>query len=191
MRVILTRHGLTADNLEQRYCGGASNPPLCQKGIEQLEALPKLRQVELVYTSGLLRTAQTASILYPKAQQVACPDLREMEFGQLEGRNWRELTDDPAYRQWVEGGCLGRCPGGEDRDTFIDRCCRSFEKIIAAHIGMEELFFVVHGGTIMAILSRLGEPRRDYFSWTTPPGQSWHCQWMDDRLIVKKPPEGK
>lgn len=185
MRVDLIRHGATAGNALRRYVGGATDEPLSPEGAEALRRLPDDGEVARVYASPLRRAVQTARILFPEARIVPVRDLREMEFGAFEGKNADELSDDAAYRVWVEGGCEGRCPGGEPRSEFAGRCVRAFMGCLAkeARFGAERAVFAVHGGTIMALLSELADPPIAYFDASVAPGGRWTCEWDGGRLV--------
>lgn len=132
-----------------------------------------------VYTSGMLRCEQTAAILFPQAERIAESDLREMDFGVFENRSAADMADDPAYRAWVDGGCEARCPGGEDRDGFVSRCTVAFQRLAVRAMTVDDrhLVLVVHGGTIMALLSALREDYPDYFSVRTAPGGRHELLW--------------
>lgn len=171
MDVILVRHGLTQGNRERRYVGGLTDEPVCPEGIAALKLLPADETVDSVFVSPLQRTHQTASILFPNARQIVVEDLREMAFGDFEGHNYLELSEDAAYRQWVDGSCDGRCPGGESRAQFTRRTCDAFSRLIAEHADQERLVIVAHGGTIAALGGTYAVPPRDYFDWGTPNGQ--------------------
>ena len=110
MRVYLLRHGRTAYNDAQRY-QGLRDIPLSQMGEEELR--PAEEAPETVYVSPLSRARRTAELLFPHARQVPVEGFREMDFGAFEGRNYKEMEHDAAYRAWVEGGCEGTCPGGD------------------------------------------------------------------------------
>lgn len=165
MTVYLLRHGETAYNAEKRY-QGTRDVPLSPRGraaLRRAEFCPRV-----VYTSPLCRAAETARILFPGARLVAVPDLREMCFGDFEGRNYIEMGDDPDYRAWVEGNCLARPHGGmEDRAQFIARSCAAFAALAdqALAEGQRRLVIVAHGGTQMAVLSEFARPRQDYYHW--------------------------
>lgn len=188
--VTLLRHGPTAGNLRKCYVGGGSDESLCPEGVLAAAALPRRDGVQRVYTSDLRRTVQTAAICYPMARCREVPELREMAFGRFEGKNWAELGDDPAYRRWVDGGCMDTCPGGESRAAFIGRVSAAFTHIVKEELaeGTDGLYFVVHGGTIMALLSQYAVPERDYFFYQTPPFAGWRCtlsrdSWERERKI--------
>ena len=120
MKVWLIRHGMTRLGEEKRY-QGALDEGLSAQGRAALKraAFTPSR----VYVSPLLRARETAGLLFPASEQIVVPDLREMDFGVFEGRGWWEMEQDEDYCAWVDGGCTGRCPGGEDRASFSARVC--------------------------------------------------------------------
>ena len=169
MKIWLLRHGATVYNDGCRY-QGRLDAPLSPQG------LAALRRADfdpgVVYVRPTLRTRQTAAVLFPEAQLVEIPGLREMDFGAFEGRNAQELADDPAYLAWVEGGCTDQTPGGESRAAFSDRVCGAFAGLVDAALdkGESQLVILAHGGTQMATLERYALLRRDYFQWPGPLG---------------------
>ena len=113
--------------------GGESLPAKRENlsaGRESLLTGGIYRDPAVVYVSPLKRARETASILFPKAVQVVIPELAEMNFGKFEGRNYKEMENDPDYRAWVEGMCLGKCPGGESREEFCARTCEAFLEVL-------------------------------------------------------------
>ena len=169
MRVWLLRHGETDYNAQQKYLG-RTDLPLSERGRKAL-ARAELAP-EVVYVSPLRRTAETAEILFPRARQIAVPGLQEMDFGLFEGKSWKEMERLPAYRAWVDGGCVDAPPGGESRAQFCHRICAAVQDLLdgAAAAGAERLVIVAHGGTQMAALEGFALPRRAYFDWRAPCG---------------------
>lgn len=172
MKIILRRHSITLDNLQKRYSGLKSDPPLAPIGAELAARQPDAR-VKKVYTSHLQRTQQTAALLYPRAEQIAVPDLAEMDFGIFEGKNWQELQGDAAYQIWLDSHCQAPCPGGESREEFSARILAAFLQVLQPFQGAggreEALYFVLHGGTIMALCAALAYPRQEFFHWHIKP----------------------
>jgi len=164
MKLWLIRHGLTKLGEEKRY-QGALDEGLSECGHAELKRADFIPP--RVYVSPMLRARETAAILFPEAEQIVVPDLREMDFGVFEGRGWWEMEQDAAYRAWVDGGCLSRCPGGEDRVEFSARVCKTMEALLQTG---EDLVIVAHGGTQMAVLERWGKPEREYYRWQTSCG---------------------
>ena len=178
----LLRHGATPGNELHRY-NGRTDESLSAAGRKALEdAAPSwlslweswrgpdgavTERVPIVYVTPLRRTKETAAILFPAARQIAVPGLREMDFGDFEGRSYEDMKDDPAYRAWVDSLCTGPIPGGEGRARFVPRCCAAFRAVLAADRS-DRLVFVIHGGSIMAVCSELAAPKRDYFDWQPP-----------------------
>ena len=166
MKICIRRHAPTEGNLLSQYIG-RTDQPLSREGEATARRAGPHGGVERIHTSRLLRTRMTAEILYPDAEIMPCAGLDEMDFGRFEGRGWRELEGDDAYREWLDSGCEAPCPGGEDKEGFSRRCRDAFAAILADEFarGEPELHLVVHGGTIMAVLSAFAEPEREYFSW--------------------------
>lgn len=180
MNIWILRHGKTAWNREHRYQGRRSDVPLSPEGGAELTAADWAPPA--VYVSPLCRTRQTAERIFPGVRQIPIPDLAEMDFGGFEGRNYVEMEHDPAYRTWVEGGCTGRCPNGEDRAGFCERVCRAFSRPVeeAAGRGDPALALVVHGGVQMAVMERFALPERGYFDWQAPCGGGYVLEWEED-----------
>ena len=179
MKVWLLRHGRTAYNGGRRY-QGRTDVPLSPEGAAELvraEIMPPV-----VYVSPLCRTGQTAAKLFPGAEQIVVKDLAEMDFGAFEGRNYVEMEHDPDYRAWVDGGCEGRCPGGESREEFCERVCAAFSTLVEEAAAREEplLVLVAHGGVQMAVLERFALPERGYFDWNAPCGGGYVLDWEKD-----------
>ena len=187
MRIWLIRHGLTALGEEKRY-QGSTDTPLSDAGRLALQPDDRFARV---YCSPLLRAVETARILFPSAEKRMVPDLREMDFGAFEGRGWWEMEQDAAYRAWVEGGCVGKCPGGEDREGFSARVQAAFAALVEREkkAGASELVIIAHGGTQMAALSRWGMPQKDYFAWQTPCACGWLLEdtnWPERFNVIKE-----
>ena len=150
MKFILIRHGQTRGNLERRYIGCRTDEDLCQEGIAQLQAI-KYPAADAVFASPLKRCLQTAAAIYPDRPAHIVDALRECDFGDFEGRNYDELKDNPAYRAWLDSCGELPFPGGESRKAFSERCVQAFEACVSG-LAEGDYAFVVHGGTIMALM---------------------------------------
>lgn len=200
VRVVFIRHGKTAGNLEKRYIGRLDEP-LCQAGRDQLASGAAAgiydRVLQLaeegcdIWTSGRLRCIQTGELLFPGREFYEEPELRECDFGRFEGLNWQELTGDRDYQAWIDSGGSLPFPGGEDPADFRRRCVRAFLDIVSATRGGPAgcLIFIVHGGTIMSIMSALAIPERDYYDWHTGNGAFIICSWDGKHLIPDREKE--
>ncbi len=165
MEIFFIRHGATAGNQQRRYIG-RTDEPLCEVGIAQVLTLrATMPPPDRLFVSPMLRARQTAKLLFPGVPAAVINDLREMDFGDFEGRTADELSNDPAYRAWVGTECTAPVPGGEDVAAFKRRCIDAFAAAIEMAPDVGRSAFVIHGGCIMAILEALGHPPRRFYEW--------------------------
>lgn len=171
MTAVLIRHGRTQGNLEGRYIGSGTDEPLCARGVEELRARV-YPDVSRVYVSPMLRCVQTAALIYPRHTPIVVPDLRECGFGAFEGKNYAELNGNPDYQRFIDSGGEAAFPGGEARADFAARCVRAFEALLPGTRGAVAAF-IVHGGTIMAVMERYARPRGRYFDFQVRGGEGY------------------
>lgn len=151
MRLLLIRHGRT--EFTGRYCGSGSNPPLSEAGLREVKRLKRLLPFspDVVFSSDLLRASQTAELLFNGKRIVYTPLLRELHFGEWEGRSHEELKCDKEYRRWLKEPFGRSPPRGEDPASFIRRV-ENFIGLLkteeATRVGV-----VSHAGVIKSILS--------------------------------------
>lgn len=176
IEMIFIRHGATRANKEKRYLG-KTDEPLSAEGKEILKT-KRYPQVDTLLSSPMKRCMETAACIYPKlweqkeVPKIVVPDWCEMDFGSFEGKNYQELNGDPAYQSWIDSGGTLPFPGGESREEFILRCQKGFREVLA--FPMKRAAAVVHGGTIMALLSSYGTG--DYFDYQCPNGEGYFVQ---------------
>ena len=166
LSIILLRHGKTRGNLENRY-NGRTDDPLCAEAVAQAQAEPHYPEISLVYASPMLRAQQTAQIFFPNTAIETVQDLREMDFGDFEGRTAAEMEHDEAYRAWVAGGCIDVCPNGEGIPDFAKRAAGAFASCVQDAItrGESRIGVAVHGGVIMAIMTAFSGSSEPYNTW--------------------------
>jgi alpha-ribazole phosphatase len=166
MELILLRHGKTAANLEHRY-NGVTDDPLCEEGLSEARSTRAYPDIPLVYVSPLKRARQTADICFPNAEKTIVDSLREMNFGDFEGRTAQEMEHDSDYRAWVDGGCVEACPNGESIPSFAKRAMAAFDWVVrdARVRGLHRAGVTAHGGIIMAIMYGYSHTDVSYFDW--------------------------
>ncbi len=182
MKIILIRHGKTAGNLEKRYIG-RTDEGLCEEGVRELlerkERGIYLKEEALSYEDGeifvspMKRCRETAELLYPHVKKRVVEAFREMDFGIFEGKNYQELSGNPAYEKWLAGQCRGKVPGGESMEELEKRCCAALVKLLEEETS--PLVLVVHGGTIMALLHGLALPQKDFYEYYCDNGDMVIC----------------
>lgn len=163
MRIVLIRHGRTNGNVQKRYIG-KTDESLCTEGISELteRGYPK---TEIVISSPLKRCTETAEIIYPDKKTLVYENLRECDFGDFEGKNYSELNENEAYQRWIDSGGTLPFPNGESHEAFKQRCADAFEEAVFNNCASESIAFVVHGGTIMAILEKFAVPKGGFYDF--------------------------
>ncbi len=151
MKVIFIRHGKTKGNTEGRYIG-TTDEPLAKIGISELKSI-KYPYAARIISSPLKRCIQSAQLIYNTNNIEVFKDLRECDFGEFENKNYEELRDNAYYKRWLESGGKIPFPKGEGHKEFCLRCCECFESIVKSNKS-NTVAFVVHGGTIMAVLEK-------------------------------------
>lgn len=191
MELVLVRHGATEGNEHRRYVGKRTDEPLSETGRAQCARADVPRNVTEAYVSPLLRARETAELLFPQARLHEVPGFEEFDFGAFEGKTANDLADDAAYRAWVDGWCVGLCPGGESREEFVRRSNAALEELLrAAHArGERRVVVVAHGGTIMAALSVFAASAATddgYFEWHVEPcgGYAAEVDFVDGALAL-------
>ena len=177
----LIRHGLTEANFKGIYAGSGTDLSLAEEGIAQLEQLREdfeYPRVPLVFVSPLKRARETADILFPGVRQIGIEDLREIGFGEFEGKTAAELMDNEDYRAWMDPERRQTPPGGETGDAFARRAGEVLKKLCEYLIrsGTPEAAVVTHGGLIMTALAIHGIPQADPQRWACDPGCGFTVQ---------------
>lgn len=175
MKVKLIRHGLTDGNIKKAYIG-TTDEPLNDTGMHMFTQVDIF--TPLVYVSEKIRTKQTARIIYPKAKQVVIPNFNEMNFGDFEGKTFKQLQNNPDYQNWVDNDCKSRCPNGESLREFSTRCKNGFLSIINNPSNNDnDIIIIAHAGTIMAICDTFTMSNKSYFDWHLDCGQHIDLNW--------------
>lgn len=182
MKIYLIRHGKTAGNILRRYIG-VTDEPLCEAGISELRG-KRYPDCSLVISSPMKRCIESARIIYPSRELVTCAELSECNFGDFEGKNYRELSGNADYQRWIDSGGALPFPNGEAPGEFKARVVRGFDEMIGRYSGREAIAFVVHGGVIMAILERYAVPRRGFYDYRVDNGGGFAAVFdVDSREI--------
>ena len=160
MRMVLIRHGITKGNIEKRYMG-QTDMSLCPEGIKLIEDNAKAGmypKVDMLFISPLKRCRETAAIIYPDIEPVVIENLKEMDFGDFEGKNYNDLSDNPVYQAFIDSGGELSFPNGENKQDFAKRVMAGLNEAagLAAGKNAEKFACIIHGGTTMAACSSLG-----------------------------------
>ncbi len=152
--IVLVRHGETEWSRDLKHTG-RTDIGLTQHGREQALLAGRsiaARDFALVLSSPLERARATAELAGLHAEVDA--DLREWDYGEIEGRTTAELVaEQPGWTLW-EGGT----PGGETLADVATRVDRVIERVAAVD-GDVALFS--HGHLLRILGARwCGQPAR-------------------------------
>jgi alpha-ribazole phosphatase len=184
-RLILVRHCEPQEDA-RGLCYGRLDIGLSETGrehAEQLGAALARHEWDAVYSSPRLRARETAVAV--NRDVVIDDDLREIDFGDLEGRSYDEIaaTDPDLYRAWMERPTTVHFPGGESFAELKVRALEALDRIRAAH---EVAVVVTHGGVLRAGLAAwLGMPDEAIFRLDQRYGGVTIVDWIDDVPLVR------
>lgn len=153
----LLRHGETAWSLSGQHTGW-TDIPLTVEGERQARELGealKSKSFAAVYTSPLQRAARTCELAGLAAQALRVDNLREWNYGSVEGRTVNDLrVGIPDWSIWTHGS-----PDGESIEEVYLRAGRVIEMAMEAE-GDVALF--AHGHLLRILTANyLGLPPRD------------------------------
>ena len=184
--LLLVRHAETEDNVSMRLSGW-TDADLSQRGEDQIELLAdhfnrQHGQVDALYSSPLIRARRTAEAIggLTGHTPILLDDLREMYFGELDGRPFEELRE--AYAHLLEADENGELedfvwPSGESRSGFTSRVLRVINGIARRHPG-RAVGVVTHGGVIATLLTILhGESAATWRKWVVPNASLSEILW--------------
>ena len=187
LELYLIRHWKTKGNLEKRYIGTTDEPILSgsERDLWEKRLHRILADVRCVAVSPMKRCRESAELLFPGKKQEVCDAFRECDFGQFENRNYEELKNRPEYQRWIDSGGMEAFPGGESRERFAGRCVEGFVQKVTElqERKIERAAFVVHGGTIMAILEWLDHKQRPFYQWQAENGAVFYVR--SEREILR------
>jgi alpha-ribazole phosphatase len=159
-RLLLVRHGETGWNRAGRY-QGQSDTELSKIGIEQAK---KLRErlaaegIDAIYSSDLKRALRTAELIASVHDVEVVPrqELRELDFGEFEGRYFEEIKERylPLDQMWRGEDLEARAPGGESLYQLANRVSQ-FENKLGRVPDKETILIVAHGGSLRVLICLL------------------------------------
>lgn len=207
MKLVLIRHGMTLGNEKKRYIG-ITDEDLSEQGKVQVGKLQEQLLLDgiteetgkkmYVVVSPMKRCKQTAELLNlwknedeseDRNIEMAVDDrLRECDFGLFENKNYRELKEEPLYQKWIDSNGTMDFPEGDNIVKWKERCVQAFSFHVkkAEEQGCEQIVFVIHGGSIMAIMERFDEEGKGYYDYHVENAAGYLCQVKNMRICCKR-----
>ncbi|HEX4864799.1 MAG TPA: histidine phosphatase family protein, partial [Acidimicrobiales bacterium] len=148
-QVWVARHGETDWSRSGQHTS-RTDVDLTAQGEKQARALGSVLvdiDFDLVMSSPMLRARRTAE-LAGMSEFVEDPDLREWDYGQLEGRTTPEIQENlPGWSIWT-----GPWPDAETADEVARRGDRVVESLLSS--GAAQIAVFSHGHFIRVLASR-------------------------------------
>lgn len=159
-RLLLVRHGETELNSSKRFWGH-TDVALSALGLRQAEQLRHrlaAEKINAVYSSNLKRASLTAETIASrhKPEIIICPELREIDFGQLEGLAFDQISRlyPEVARLWMEQSPELKYPGGESLYQ-LDNRVGVFMRRLEKHAEEETILIVAHSGVLRTLACQL------------------------------------
>jgi len=154
------RHGDTELNSRERFWG-QTDVELSEAGLRQAERLRDrlaAERIDSVYSSDLKRALATAETIASRhgQQVIACPELREVNFGELEGLAFDEIGQRyPEFAKlWITRDPELKYPGGDSIKEFTARVI-TFLSRLDKHAVEETILIVAHSGVLRTLICQL------------------------------------
>ncbi|MDI5936044.1 histidine phosphatase family protein [Halomonas kalidii] len=163
LELVVVRHGLTAWNRERRYQGQRDIPlllPEARPDLDRLRDHLAAERFDAIHCSDLTRCRQTlAHVLEGRGGEVETrfdARLRELDFGDYEGKCYAELKELAAYREWIDSRGERAPPNGESAAALRERLAAWLgELLVAAEAGgHRRVLTLTHGGVIRELRRR-------------------------------------
>jgi alpha-ribazole phosphatase len=159
-RLLVVRHGETELKSSLRYWG-STDIALSDLGLRQAELLKKRldpEKIDFIFSSDLKRALVTAQIIAVKhsLKVTACPELREIDFGRLEGLTFDEINRlyPEVARMWIERDTCLAYPDGESFDELNKRVY-GFKSRLEGYDEDQTVLIVAHSGVLRTLLCQL------------------------------------
>lgn len=210
LELVVVRHGLTQWNIERRYQGQRDIPlqlPEAAAGLVRLRKVLNSYRFDTFYCSDLVRCRQTLAHLVEGREEARAvrfdSRLRELDFGDYEGRTYAELAELPAYRAWIDSAGEQAPPGGESAAELRQRLSAWFAEVLDGLQGgrdqqsQHRVLVVTHGGVIRELRRRfedigfwegsVSQAEGRLFTFTLDDREQWQCS---SSLAVPAPASG-
>lgn len=147
-QIFLVRHAESESNIE-RYFAGWLDSPLTELGLAQARALSRRllkENIGQIFCSSSKRAMDTLDVIGLKAPVLYSQELREKNYGELEGKAWTEVPDAEEHHL----NPFLRAPGGESGEDVQKRVVSFFSKTILP-CKAEKVLLVSHHGPLVTL----------------------------------------
>jgi len=164
MDLILVRHGDA--EAASGLCVGRTDVPLSARGFTDVQRLAASWQgapPRFLFTSDLKRAQQSAQVFAARfaTEPLGDPRLRELDYGEWDGRRWDDIASDDAarYRHWLDNWIIQETPRGENFGDLLRRTGAWLSALLGSIGDGDTVLAIAHAGSVRALLCHaLGLP---------------------------------
>jgi len=152
MKLILTRHGETIENIQNILQGQTQGTlsPTGKKQAKQLAKRLKNEKIDYIFSSDLKRVKDTTKEIikyHPNTKVDFVKELREQNLGEFQGKTKEEVKWDS---KTLKG--LKEPKNAESLEEFSKRVSSFLDKIITEY-NDKNILFVSHGGVTKILIA--------------------------------------
>ena len=159
-KLLLARHGDTELNSARMFVGqtDAALSALGHRQVERLRDRLATEKIDIIYSSDLRRALVTAETIASKhkLEIITCPELREINYGKIEGITFAEIR-----RLYPEVAALFgdrslqlKFPDGESVDELKQRLSKFLDRL-KQHALEQTILIVAHSGPLRLMVCYL------------------------------------
>jgi len=190
-RVVIVRHTEPEESMVGK-CYGSLDVGLSDAGVRHATRLGVVLgalSIDGLYASPRRRALMTADAIgrLHGLGPTTTPELRELDFGALEGRTYDEIATamPDIYAAWMEHPTTVQFPGGECFADLRGRVIAAGQRLRREHPG-ETIVIVTHGGVARTILAdALQMPDEAIFRLDQRFGAINVIDWFEDTPVVR------
>lgn len=190
MTLVLVRHAEPVPEARGR-CYGSLDVALSDEGQAQAEVLAAAlaeARADRIVSSPLLRALETArAVARPHGLRVELLDgLRELDFGEFEGRTYEELArlEPVLYARWMTEPTRVRFPRGESYGDLRERALATIE-LLRETAREGRVVAVTHAGVVRVVAAELlGIPAERIFRLRIAPASTTVIDWLAGEPVV-------
>jgi len=187
VKIVFIRHCMTDWNKQRRYLG-CKDINLNRLGeIQALRLRRRLKHFmfDRIYSSDRKRCLQTARIIFDGAKVIKTKDLREINFGAIEGLRHPEIIKryGAIYKNWLINPFKNHIPGVETLPAFRKRVRLFLRKIVSINQD-KTVAIVCHAGTIGVFISGLLRDK-DFWRCVPSPGSITIVEYDKGKYKIK------